>query len=71
MDLNFFKKSIPTLAIMAIFSVGMIYAIYTLLTPDKKLPIFNPSDVNPKLVDESVVHVRRNHKVADFSLISK
>ena len=71
MDLNFFKKSIPTLAIMAIFSVGMIYAIYTLLTPDKKLPIFNPSDVNPKLVDESVVHVRRNHKVADFSLINQ
>lgn len=71
MDLNFFKKSIPTLAIMAIFSVGMIYAIYTLLTPDKKLPIFNPSDVNPKLVDESVVHIRRNHKVADFSLINQ
>jgi protein SCO1/2 len=56
---------------MAVFSVGMIYAIYTLLTPDKKLPIFNPSDVNPKLVDESVVHIRRNHKVADFSLINQ
>jgi protein SCO1/2 len=71
MDLKFFKKSLPTLAIMAVFSVGMIYAIYTLLTPDKKLPIFNPSDVNPKLVDESVVHIRRNHKVADFSLINQ
>ena len=71
MDLKFFKKSIPTLAIMAVFSVGMIYAIYTLLTPDKKLPIFNFSDVNPKLVDESVVHIRRNHKVADFSLINQ
>ncbi|SFS64196.1 SCO family protein [Lutibacter maritimus] len=71
MDLKFFKKSIPTLAIMAVFSVGMIYAIYTLLTPNKKLPIFNPSDVNPKLVDESVVHIRRNHKVADFSLINQ
>lgn len=71
MDLKFFKKSIPTLTIMAIFSVGMIYAIYTLLTPEKKLPIFNPSDVNPKLVDESVAHIRRNHKVADFSLINQ
>ncbi|MBI9040337.1 SCO family protein [Lutibacter sp.] len=71
MDINFFKKSIPTLAIMAVFSVGMIYAIYTLLTPEKKLPVFNPSDVNPKLVDESVVHIRRNHKVADFSLINQ
>ena len=71
MDLKFFKKSIPTLAIMAFFSVFMIYAIYTLLTPEKKLPIYNPSDVNPKLVDESIVHVRRNHKVADFELLNQ
>jgi protein SCO1/2 len=71
MDLKFFKKSIPTLAIMAFFSVFMIYAIYTLLTPEKRLPIYNPSDVNPKLVDESVVHIRRNHKVADFKLINQ
>ncbi|MDV7186317.1 SCO family protein [Lutibacter sp. TH_r2] len=71
MDLKFFKKSIPTLAVMAVFSVLMIYAIYTLLTPEKKLPVFNPADVNPKLVDESVVHVRRNHKIADFELINQ
>jgi protein SCO1/2 len=56
---------------MAVFSVGMIYAIYSLLTPEKKLPVFNPADVNPKLVDESVVHIRRNHKVADFKLINQ
>jgi len=71
MDLKFFKKSVPTLIIMAFFSVGMIYAIYTLLTPEKKLPVFNPADVNPKLVDESVVHIRRNHRVADFKLINQ
>ncbi|NOR27493.1 MAG: SCO family protein [Lutibacter sp.] len=71
MDLKFFKKSFPTLAIMAVFSVIMIYAIYTLLTPEKRLPVYNPADVNPKLVDESIKHVRRNHKVADFSLINQ
>jgi len=71
MDLKFFKKSIPTLAIMAVFSVLMVYAIYTLLTPEKRLPVYNPADVNPKLVDESIKHVRRNHKVADFSLINQ
>ncbi|MGV8945891.1 MAG: SCO family protein [Lutibacter sp.] len=71
MDLKFFKKSVPTLIMMAVFSVGMIYGIYTLLTPEKKLPVFNPADVNPKLVDESLIHVRRNHKVADFSLINQ
>ncbi|SNR55147.1 SCO family protein [Lutibacter flavus] len=71
MDLKFFKKSIPTLAVMGVFSVIMIYAIYSLLTPEKKLPVYNPADVNPKLVDESLVHIRRNHKVADFELINQ
>lgn len=68
---NNFKKSIPVLAFMVLFSVGMIYGIYTILTPEKKLPIYNPADVNPKLVDESVVHVRSNHKVLNFSLINQ
>jgi len=71
MDLKFFKKSIPTLAIMGLLSVLMIYAIYTLLTPEKRLPVYNPADVNPKLVDESIAHKRRNHKVADFNLINQ
>ena len=71
MDLKFFKKSVPTLAVMSIFSVAMIYGIYTLLTPEKKLPIYNPADVNPKLVDESIIHLRRNHKVADFKLLNQ
>jgi len=71
MDLKFFKKSIPTLVIMAFFSIIMIYAIYTLLTPEKRLPVYNPSDVNPKLVDEDLTHIRRNHKVAPFELINQ
>jgi len=71
MDAQFFKKSFPTLVIMGLFSVIMIYAIYALLTPEKKLPIYNPADVNPKLVDESLLHIRRNHKVLDFKLINQ
>ncbi|WP_457616852.1 SCO family protein [Lutibacter sp.] len=71
MDLKFFKKSLPTLTVMAVLSFLMIYAIYTFLTPEKKLPVYNPVDVNPKLVDESMLHVRSNHKVADFTLINQ
>ncbi len=71
MDLKFFKKSVPTLILMAVLSVAMIYAIYTILIPAKKLPIYNPADVNPKLVDESLWHIHRNHKVADFKLINQ
>lgn len=56
---------------MAVFSVIMILIIYFLLIPEKKLPVFNPADVNPRLVDESMVHIRRNHKVLDFELINQ
>ena len=34
----------------------------------KELPIYNPADVNPKLVAKSVRHINSNHKVADFKL---
>ncbi len=71
MNLDFFKKSFPTLAVMAIFSIAMIYAIYSILTPEKKLPVFNPADVNPRLVDESLMHIRRDHKIANFQLINQ
>ncbi|MGV6845337.1 MAG: SCO family protein [Lutibacter sp.] len=71
MDLKFFKKSIPTLIIMGVLSGIMIYAIYTFLTPKKQLPIFNPADVNPKLVDKSLLGIRHNHKIADFTLINQ
>jgi len=71
MDPKFFKKSIPTLLIMAFFSIAMIGAIYMFLTPVKKLPVFNPKDVNQKLVDESLRDKGRGHKIADFNLINQ
>lgn len=71
MDLNFFKKSVPTLIVMGVLSIVIIYGIYSVLVPDKKLPVYNPSDVNPRLVDESLLHIRRNHKVLDFTLIDQ
>ncbi|MFC2109119.1 SCO family protein [Bacteroidota bacterium] len=71
MEANFFKKSIPTLIIMLIFSVGGVSLFYTLLTPEKKLPIYNPVDINPKLVDPSLQHISNNHKIAEFSLIDQ
>lgn len=68
MDIKYFKKSIPTLLIMTLFSVVGVYVFYKLLTPQKKLPIYSPVDVNPRLVDISLQHVRKNHKIADFKL---
>ncbi len=71
MNLRFFKKSIPTLLFLVVFSIIGITAFYHILKVDKKLKIYSPSDVNPKLVDPAVKHVRNNHKIADFSLINQ
>ena len=37
----------------------------------KELPIYNPSDLNPKLVDKSLQETKENHTVLDFSLINQ
>jgi len=71
MNLNFFKKSLPTIVVMSIFSVIMVWIIYSILNPKKRLPIYSPADVNPRLVDDEVRHIRKGHKVADFSLTNQ
>jgi protein SCO1/2 len=71
MNFRFFKKSLPLTIIMLVFSVFMISAIYSILKPEKRLPVFNPVDVNPRLVDQSLLHISSNHKIGDFSLINQ
>lgn len=71
MSAHFFKKSVPTLIAMLAFSMIGIGVFYQLLTPQKKLPIYNPVDVNPRLVDASVQHVRKNHTISNFELINQ
>lgn len=56
---------------MLVFSIVGVYVFYELLTPEKKLPIYSPVDVNPRLVDASLQHVKKNHKIADFSLLNQ
>jgi protein SCO1/2 len=41
------------------------------LTPKKRLPIMNPSDVNVELVDSTVQHVSKYHTIADFSFTNQ
>lgn len=54
-----------------IFSAIFLSISIYLLTPNKKLPIFNPSDVNPELVDSTVQHVSKYHTIADFSFTNQ
>ena len=71
MELKFFKKSIPTLIFLIIFSGVAIPVFYHLLKVDKKLKVYSPSDVNPRLVDNSLKHVTKDHIIADFKLINQ
>jgi len=56
---------------MVIFSVASIYIFAKIQTPVKKLPIINPVDINPKLVDPSVRYVKAYHKIAPFKMIDQ
>jgi len=57
-------------AILAVFSLGIFFSI-RIQTPDFTLPILNPNDLNPGLVDESLQSKGIDHTVAPFSLISQ
>jgi len=71
MDLSFFKKSFPTLKRLGLLFVIMVAVGYFLMKPKARLPIYNPADVNPRLVDSSIRHIKNNHKIADFSLVNQ
>ena len=54
-----------------IFSVVAIALFYTILKPVEILPIYQPAQVNEKLVDSSIIHVAKYHKISDFKLINQ
>lgn len=54
-----------------LFATIFLLISYVLLKPKKKLPIFNPSDVNPELVDSTVQHVKKYHTIANFSFTNQ
>lgn len=69
--IDFFKKSRSTLIFLFFFSIIFIPVLYFLVKPKEELPVYNPVDVNPRLVDDSVKHISRNHRISDFNLINQ
>jgi protein SCO1/2 len=69
--LSIFKKYKTFILVFFCLSVLIFIGIYTLLKPQKSLPIFSPRDVNPQLVDTTIQHVGYNHKIADFKFINQ
>lgn len=69
--LSIFKKYKIFILFFFCISVLIFIGIYTLLKPQKTLPIFSPRDVNPQLVDTTIQHVGYNHKIADFKFTNQ
>jgi protein SCO1/2 len=65
------KKSLPAVIIFVVFSAIAVTVFYNLLYVEKRLPVYSPSDVNPKLVDASLKHIQNNHTIGDFSLLNQ
>ncbi|WP_163409377.1 SCO family protein [Flavobacterium ajazii] len=57
--------------VLSVFSVITISLFYFALKPQKTLPIYNPADVNPELVDSTVQYKSKYHTIADFSFINQ
>jgi protein SCO1/2 len=57
--------------VLIVFSVVTISLFYTALKPQKTLPIYNPADVNPELVDSTIQYKSKYHTIADFSFVNQ
>lgn len=66
-----FKKSWKSILSLAIFVIGSIVIIYMIFNRKSELPVFNPSDFHPELVDVSLQNETKTHTVADFELINQ
>ena len=56
---------------MLTISLAAIFMFYNVLTPEKKLPIYQPNMVKFQLVDSTIQHIKRFHKIDDFSLVNQ
>lgn len=63
------KNAIGYVLVGGIFVFGVLIA-YSILKPEDKLPVYQPADVNPALVDADVKN-RTDHRVAPFELINQ
>ena len=67
----FRKRDLITIAIFLIFGIIAVSIFYSILKPQPTLPIYQPAEVNAKLVYTSIVHKIKYHTISDFSLINQ
>jgi len=67
----FRKRDFIIVGFIIVFAAISISLFYFILTPQKTLPIYQPYEVNEKLVDSSISYISKYHKISDFELINQ
>jgi len=67
----FFAKFRFFAIVLFFLSVVILYLFYQALKPKENLPVYQPSMVNPQLVDSTLQYKRKYHTVADFNLVNQ
>jgi len=67
----FRKRDLITVGVFFIFAVIAVSIFYSILKPKPNLPIYQPAEVNAKLVDTSIAHKIKYHTISDFNLINQ
>jgi len=68
---SFFGKYKLFFGVLFCISAIIIYLFYNALQPKKTLPTFQPSMINPELVDSALQKKRKYHTIGDFSLTNQ
>ena len=61
---------IKIIALLSVFVIGT-YASFQKLKPKRVLPIYNPVDLNPAVVDDDLERIGRGHRIGDFELVDQ
>ena len=65
------KRRKSFIAILVLTSIVILALFYNALKPKEKLAIYQPSMVNYELVDSTLQHKKKFHKIAPFSLTNQ
>lgn len=69
--LSILKKYKILIISITVLSVIILTLFFNALTPRKTLKVYNPSDVNPELVDTTIQYIARDHRIADFAFTNQ
>ena len=68
---TFFKTYRTFLIVFGIISACILGLFYNALKPVRVLPIYQPAELSFELVDSTLQHIKKSHKVSDFSLTNQ